>query len=73
MCRNIKVLRGLQGVASLEECQAAARQYVRKVSGFQKPSRANEEAFEQAIDDIAGITFSLMSGLKIRRASGPAK
>lgn len=67
MCRNIRVLRAPQGVGTFEECQAAARQYVRKVSGFQKPSRANEEIFERAVEEIAQTTFSLIQGLQIRQ------
>ncbi len=53
MCRSIKVLRKPGEPATAEELNAAALQFVRKISGFQKPSKANTEAFEQAVADVA--------------------
>ena len=67
MCRNITELRGLEPPATQEEIEAAARQYVRKVSGVRKPSAANEERFEQAVADVAAITASLLEDLPPRR------
>jgi len=59
MCRNITTLRGLEPGATAEEIEAAARQYVRKVSGVQKTSAATEEPFERAVAEIAHITAHL--------------
>lgn len=64
MCRNIKTLFNFEPPATREEIEAAALQYVRKVSGFNKPSRANEAAFRSAIEDIASITERLLSSLE---------
>jgi len=65
MCRSIKTLRvrGTEPPASQEEIEAAARQYVRKISGYRKPSRANEEAFERAIAEVAESTRRLLEGI----------
>lgn len=63
MCRNITTLRGLQPVATREEVEAAARQYVRKVSGFRQPSARNTEAFDAAIADIAAASQRLILAL----------
>ena len=63
MCRNITVLRGLEPAATSEEIYAAALQYVRKVSGSTKPSKANAEAFERAVAEIAHITQHLLDDL----------
>jgi hypothetical protein len=63
MCRNITTLRGLQPQATPQEIEAAARQYVRKVSGSQKPSKANEAVFEQAVDEVSAITSRLLAQL----------
>ncbi len=63
MCRNIRTLYNFDPVATDDEVQAAALQYVRKVSGFQKPSRANEEAFARAVDEIAHVTRHLLDDL----------
>jgi hypothetical protein len=57
MCRNIRTLYNFDPPASEEEVRAAALQYVRKVSGFTKPSRANEEAFARAIDAVADASI----------------
>jgi len=59
MCRNIRVLHNFEPPASEEEVRAAALQYVRKVSGSTKPSRANEAAFEQAVAAVADVTARL--------------
>ncbi|MCA9568236.1 MAG: DUF2277 domain-containing protein [Myxococcales bacterium] len=60
MCRNIKRLYNFEPPATEEEIQASALQYVRKVSGMQKPSAANAEAFEHAVEAIAAITRELL-------------
>ncbi|GAB3581353.1 DUF2277 domain-containing protein [Amycolatopsis endophytica] len=67
MCRNITVLRGLEPSATDEEIEAAARQYVRKVSGVQTLSDATREPFERAVAEIAGITTRLLGELPARR------
>jgi hypothetical protein len=63
MCRNIRTLHNFEPPASEEEVQAAALQYVRKISGTTKPSQANEAAFARAIDDVAEITRRLLGEL----------
>ena len=63
MCRNITTLRGLEPSATPDEIEAAARQYVRKVSGVQKTSAATEEAFERAIVLVADATADLLATL----------
>jgi hypothetical protein len=63
MCRNIKTLYNFEPPTTHEEIHAAAVQYVRKVSGMQKPSRVNEAAFEQAIDEVAATTERLLEAL----------
>src|SRR6201999_3364354 len=67
MCRNITELRGLEPPATTEEIEAAARQYVRKVSGFTRPSAANAEAFEAAVAEVAATTTRLLHALPERR------
>ena len=67
MCRNITTLRGLQPVATDEEIEAAARQYVRKVSGVQKPSEATGEAFERAVAAVTAATHELLDALPPRK------
>ncbi len=64
MCRSIKTLRNAEIPATDEEIRAAALQFVRKVSGYRKPSRLNEEAFERAVDEVARATQILLDGLK---------
>ena len=64
MCRNIKVLYNFEPPATEDEIRAAALQYVRKVSGFNKPAKSNEPAFEKAVDDVAKITGELLNSLK---------
>jgi len=63
MCRNIHVLHNFEPAATDDEIQAAALQYVRKVSGTAKPSMANREAFDQAVAQIAHITGHLLESL----------
>lgn len=64
MCRNIRTLYNFAPPATRDEVQAAALQYVRKISGFQKPSRANAEIFESAIAEISEATQRLIDGLQ---------
>lgn len=63
MCRSIKTLRRREAPATEEEIQAAARQFVRKVSGYRVPSRANQAAFDQAIAEVAAATQVLLEAL----------
>jgi hypothetical protein len=63
MCRNIRTLHNFQPPASEDEVHAAALQYVRKVSGYSKPSKANEAAFARAIDEVAHATRHLLEAL----------
>ena len=71
MCRNITTLRGLTPTATPEEIQAAARQYVRKVSGVQSTSAQTEDTFEQAVDVIAAATATLLEALPPRKQPPP--
>lgn len=64
MCRNIKPLFNFEPPVGEDEIRAAALQYVRKVSGFNKPSKANEVAFNAAVDAIAAISAHLLSALE---------
>jgi hypothetical protein len=64
MCRNIRTLHNFDPPASPEEVRAAALQYVRKISGFTKPSRTNEAAFNRAIDEVAAVSMQLLSELQ---------
>jgi len=64
MCRSIHTLYNVEPTASTEEARAAALQYVRKISGYRKPSRANEAAFERAVDEIAAISWRLLGELE---------
>jgi hypothetical protein len=63
MCRNIHTLFNFEPEATDEEVRGAALQYVRKISGFTKPSRANEEAFERAVDEVAAASKRLLDSL----------
>ena len=65
MCRSIITLRRPEPEVSWEECEAAARQYVRKISGYRTPSKANEEVFERAVHDIAHMTQDLLADLVV--------
>lgn len=68
MCRSIKVLREGAVPAPDEEIEAAARQFVRKISGFSKPATHNQEVFDQAVAEIADASQRLLDGLEIRGA-----
>ena len=63
MCRNIRTLHNFEPPASESEIEAAALQYVRKISGFTKPSQANEHAFEHAVEAVAAISAELLAEL----------
>jgi hypothetical protein len=69
MCRSIKTLRNSEIPATEEEIRAAALQYVRKVSGYRKPSRVNEEAFERAVEEVAQATQKLLQNLSVKAVS----
>ncbi len=64
MCRNIRTLYNFEPPATSDEIEAAALQYVRKISGFTKPSQANAEAFHQAVHEIADVSARLLSQLE---------
>ena len=64
MCRNIKPLFNFDPPVTAEEIRAASLQFVRKITGFNKPSKANEAAFLAAVDEIAGISASLLRSLE---------
>jgi hypothetical protein len=64
MCRNIRTLYNFEPPATSEEIQAAALQYVRKISGFTKPSQANAAAFERAVAEVAAISARLLGELE---------
>jgi hypothetical protein len=64
MCRNIRTLHNFEPAATEEEIRSAALQYVRKISGYNKPSRANAEAFNRAVDEVAEISARLLSALE---------
>ena len=68
MCRNITTLRGLEPSATPDEIEAAARQYVRKVSGVQKTSAATEAAFDRAVAVVTAATVELLAELPPRKA-----
>ena len=63
MCRNIRPLSNCEPPATYDEIQAAALQYVRKISGYTKPSQANAEAFERAVDEVAAASARLLGEL----------
>jgi hypothetical protein len=71
MCRSIKVLRNPAQPATPEEVAAAALQFVRKISGFRKPSKANQEAFERAVSDVTDASTRLLKS--IETSSGAAR
>ncbi len=73
MCRNITTLRGLEPAATPIEIEAAARQFVRKVSGVQKTSVATEAAFERAVAIITIATTELLGGLPARKTPPPTE
>lgn len=68
MCRNIKILFNFQPPVTDDEIRAASLQYVRKVSGFSKPSKANEAAFSTAVDEIAAASRKLLGALETNSA-----
>ena len=70
MCRNIKILYNFDPPVTADEIRAASLQFVRKISGFNKPSKANEEAFNAAIDGIARLSMDLLAALE---TNAPAK
>jgi hypothetical protein len=63
MCRNIRSLHNFEPPATEEEVRGAALQYVRKISGFTKPSKANQKAFERAVDEVAAVSSRLLAEL----------
>ena len=65
MCRSIKPLRNMDHPVTEQEIYEAALQYVRKVSGYRKPSKANEEAFNKAIEEVAIATRNILANLKV--------
>ena len=67
MCRNITELRGLEPAATAEEIEAAARQYIRKVSGVTRPTAANADAFETAVAEVTETTTRLLAALPPRK------
>ena len=71
MCRSIKTLRRRDELAAEDEIRAAALQFVRKVSGFRKPSQANEEAFEAAVDEISDASRRLLETMTARATRQP--
>lgn len=71
MCRNITTLRGLEPVATPEEIEAAARQYVRKVGGVTSTSSRTEEAFERAVQRVTAATTELLADLPPRQQPPP--
>ena len=66
MCRSIKTLRGQEPPPTPDEVEAAARQYVRKLSGYREPSKRNAEVFEQAVHEVADSTRRLLASLATR-------
>lgn len=65
MCRSIKTLRNAEVPATEDEIRAAALQFVRKVSGYRKPSKVNEAAFERAVDEVAVATRKMLESIKV--------
>ncbi len=66
MCRNIKRLRHPDHPPTDEELHDAALQFVRKISGFQAPSQANQDAFDRAVDDVAAVSRALFDNIRVR-------
>jgi hypothetical protein len=71
MCRSIKTLYNIEPASTEDEVHAAALQFVRKISGYRKPSQANEAAFEAAVDEIAEISWRLLGELETSAAPRP--
>ena len=72
MCRSIKTLRNFDSPASDEEIRAAALQFVRKVSGYRRPAKRNEQAFNVAVEEVSASTQRLLDSLAPARAEAPA-
>ena len=68
MCRNIKMLFNFNPPVTPEEVRAASLQYVRKISGFNKPSKANEAVFQSAVDEVAAVSTRLLGSLQTQAA-----
>jgi hypothetical protein len=68
MCRNIRTLHNYEPPATEDEVRAAALQYVRKISGYNRPSQANEAAFERAVDEVARASSKLLAALTTKAA-----
>jgi len=66
MCRSIKTLRNAEIPATEEEIRAAALQFIRKVSGYRKPSKVNQEAFDRAVEEVAEVTQKLLGNLNMQ-------
>jgi hypothetical protein len=74
MCRSIKTLRSGAAIATPEEVEAAALQFVRKISGFRRPTARHEEAFNQAVREITGVSERLLESVSANLSSnGPAR
>jgi hypothetical protein len=69
MCRSIKPLRTPEGQATQEEINEAALQYIRKVSGYHKPSQANQAVFEAAVAEVAAATRKMLENLPVKAAA----
>jgi hypothetical protein len=72
MCRSIKTLRIPEGTAAAEEVEAAALQFVRKISGYRKPSQANQEVFDRAVEEITIASRRLLDDLVVKTPSRAA-
>lgn len=70
MCRSIKRLREGDSIAASDEVKAAARQYVRKISGFTAPSARHAEVFEDAVDEIAAVSERLLASIAVTLSAG---
>jgi len=70
MCRSIKTLRGAEPPPSEQDAGAAALQFVRKISGYRSPSRANQAAFDRAVAEVTAATVQLLDDLQPARAAG---
>lgn len=66
MCRSIKTMRGMDPPPERADVEAAARQFVRKLSGYREPSQANRDVFERAVADVADSAERLLAGLTVR-------
>ena len=73
MCRSIKTLRGMEPPATHDDVQAAALQFVRKVSGYRVPSAANTTAFDSAVADVTAVAERLLDSLVVGRAAAASR